>query len=256
MIVTTGDLITFTLRASGINGVGQTPIAEDSNTGLDMLRMVIAQWQQQRWLVWSETTISLLATGADFYTIGPGADFDVPSRPTKLHAAWCRMLPGAVGAPNPVDIPLAIIEAKENWSTIGIKDLKSLPSSVFLDTSWPIGRVYFWPVPPVANHYEMFLVLSAALPTYTTLVDPLNLPPEYLEAVMWSLCVRLQMAYGLPARQDHSAAMRQAMNVVMLANTQMATLALPSFGRYSGDVSSWAGRGLNRAWVVGSEAVL
>ena len=41
ILQTTGDLITFVLRSSGINGVGQTPLAEDCNTGLDFLRMLI-----------------------------------------------------------------------------------------------------------------------------------------------------------------------------------------------------------------------
>jgi hypothetical protein len=254
MIDTVGDMINFVLRASGINGVGQTPLAEDSNTGLDMTRMLVAQWQQKRWLVWNETELTLTATGADYYTIGPGADFDIPVRPTKIHAAWCRLLPNA-GIAN-VDIPLAIIQAKEDWSTITIKNLKSLPSAVFLDTAWPQGRVHFWPVPPVAQQMQLTLVLKASLPNYTTLVDPLGLPPEYQEALMWSLCVRMQMAYGLPSRPDHAAAMRQAINVVMMANTQVATLGMPGIGSRSGDVSSWAGRGLDHAWTVGGMCVL
>jgi len=254
MIETTGDFINFALRSSGINGVGQTPLAEDSNTGLDLLRMVMAQWQQKRWLVWNEAEISLTATGADYYTIGPGADFDVAVRPTKIHAAWCRLMP--LAGTTPVDIPLAVIVAKEDWATISIKNLKSLPSAVFLNTSWPQGRVYFWPVPPAAQQMELTLVLKAALPIYTTLVDPLGLPPEYEEALLWSLCVRLQMAYGLPARPDHVAAMRQAVNVVMTANTQIGTLGMPGIGSRSGDVSSWAGRGLDRAWTVGGQSVL
>ena len=253
MLDTTGDLITFVLRASGINGVGQTPLAEDSNTGLDFLRMLMSQWQRKRWLIWNEAEISVVSTGANFYTIGPGQDFDT-ARPDKVHAAWCRMQPFA--GPNPVDIHLGIIEAKEDWAGITIKDLHSIPSAVFYDSSWPVGRVYFWPVPP-ASHYELHLVVKATLPTYTTLTDPLNLPPEYMEAVMWSLCVRLQMAYGLPARPDHVAAMKQAMNVVMMANSQIATLSMPAaLGRRGGDVSSWQGKGLNQAGVVGGSSVL
>jgi hypothetical protein len=252
MIETTGDLISFVLRASGINGVGQTPLADDSNTALDMLRMLISQWQRKRWLVWAETEVSVVSTGADFYTIGPGGDYNV-LRPDKVHAAWVRLNPQS--GQNAVDIPLAIIQAHEDWATVTIKDLKSLPSAVFLDTAWPMGRVTFWPVAPAGVNYELFLVLKGSLPVYTTLTDPLNVPDEYIEALMWSLCVRLQMAYGLPSRPDHVAAMRQAINVVMTANTQIATLRMPSFGG-SGDVSSFVGRGIDRAWVVGGDCVL
>ena len=254
MLATTGDLIQFVLRSVGISGVGQTPLAEDANTCLDFMRMLIAQWQRKRWLIWHEQEVSKVATGNNFYTIGQGQDFDT-ARPDKIHAAWCRMMP--FGGPNPVDIPLGIIEAHEDWAGITIKDLKSLPSAVFYDSSFPIGRVHFWPVPP-AGIYEMHLVLKGSLPVYTTLTDPLALPDEYMEALMWSLCVRMAMAYGLPARPDHVGAMRVAMNTVMMANAQIPLLSMPAAlsGHRGGDVSSWVGRGLNRAWVVGSEAVL
>jgi hypothetical protein len=218
-----------------------------------MTRMILSQWQRKRWLVWNEQESSVISTGAQWYTIGPGKDISV-ARPEKLHAAWVRMKP--FGGPNPVDISLAIIQAKEDYSRIGIKDLKSIPSAVFLDTAFPTARVTFWPV-PIAAEYELHVVTKASLPVYTSLVDPLNLPDEYLEGLMWSLCVRMQMAYGLPSRPDHVAAMKQALNVIMMANTQMAELKLPSFlGGRGGDVSSWAGRGLNQAWTVGGQSVL
>jgi hypothetical protein len=109
---------------------------------------------------------------------------------------------------------------------------------------------------PIAAHYEMHLVVKASLPVYTTLFDPLGVPDEYLEAMMWSLCVRLQMAYGLQARPDHVAAMKQAINVIEMANSQIKVLNLPNFGRHGGDVSSWVGKGLNQAWTTGGSAVL
>jgi hypothetical protein len=253
MIETTGDLISFVLRASGINGVGQTPLADDSNTALDMLRMLISQWQRKRWLIWNLPEVPVVSTGAQWYTIGPGQDFDT-ARPDKIHAAWCRMQP--FGGPNPVDIHLSIIESKEDWAGITIKDLKSLPAAVFYDSSFPIGRVTFWPVPSAA-HYELHLVLKASLPVYTTLTDPLAVPDEYVEAMMWSLCMRMQMAYGLPARPDHVAAMRQAINTIEMANSQIPLLSMPSaLVRGGGDVSSWVGRGLNHAWTLGGGCVL
>lgn len=253
MIETTGDLINFVLRASGINGVGQTPLAEDSNTCLDLLRMLLGQWKRKRWLVWYLQETSCIATGANSYTIGPGQDFDTP-RPDRLHAAWVRLQP--FGGPNAVDIPLSIIEAHEDWASITIKDLKSMPAAVFYDSSFPIGRVFVYPVPPAA-HYEVHLVTKGGLPTYTTLTDPLNLPEEYIEALMWSLCVRAQMSYGLPSRLDHLGAMKQAINTIEMANTQIGLLSMPQgLAGYRSDHSSWSGPGLNQAWVVGGPSVL
>jgi hypothetical protein len=254
MIQTTGDLITFVLRSSGLNGIGQTPSAEDANTGLEFLRTTIALWQRKRWLVWNEQELSKVSTGANYYSIGPGQDFDSP-RPDRIHAAWCRLKP--FGGPNAVDLPLAIIESHEDWSGVTIKDLKSLPAAVFYDSSWPIGRVYFWPVPP-GGDYEMHLVVKATLPTYTMLTDALDLPPEYLEALIWTLCVKMQMSYGLPANPGHVAAMKVAVDTIKMANSQIPLLSMPAAlaGRRGGDVSSWQGKGLNQAWIVGGTSVL
>ena len=107
---------------------------KDVDDAFSLLVMMLGQWQRKRWLVWNLPETSAVSTGAQWYTIGPGQDFDV-ARPDKLHAAWCRLPP--FNGPNPVDLPLSIIEAKEDWATIGIKDLKSLPSAVFYDSTLP-----------------------------------------------------------------------------------------------------------------------
>ena len=127
---------------------------------------------------------------------------------------------------------------------------------MFYDSGFPMGAIYFWPVPP-SGHYELHLVTKAELPTYTTLTDPLALPDEYEEALMWSLCVKLQLSYGLPVNPGHAAAMKVAINTVQMANSQITLLSMPTaLGHRGGDVSSWVGRGLNQAWVVGGSSVL
>lgn len=225
MIRTTGDLITFCLRASGINGVGQTPMAEDANTALEMLRMMVAQWQRKRWLVWDEHEMVLRATGQEHYTIGAGGDFNTP-RPDRIENAYARLLSGT-STSMLVDFPLGIIEAKENYAQIQLKSLPWFPVALWYDSGWPLGSIYFWPIPQ-AGLFDLHVNVKAPLPVFSTLTDDLNMPPEYLEALMWSLCVRLQMAYGLPARQDHVAAMRMALNTIRMANVQMTTLSMPA----------------------------
>lgn len=253
MIETVGDMVKTVLTVSGIVGTGQTALAEDSNTCLDWMRMLLAQWGRKRWLIWNLPEASVVSTGATWYTIGPGGDFDVP-RPDKLHAAWFRFQP--FDGPNALDIPVAIIEAKEDYAKIAIKDLHSIPSAVFYDSSFPIGRITFYPVPPAA-HYELHIVTKAALPDYTSLTQPLNLPEEYHEALLWSLVVRMSMSYGLPANPSHVGAMKTSINTIEMANSQIGLLSMPSgLVRGGGDVSSWSGKGLDRAWVVSGPSVL
>ena len=60
------------------------------------------------------------------------------------------------------------------------------------------------PVPPAAA-YGLYLTVQAPLPTYSTLVDPLNLPTEYYEALIWSLCVRCAPTPNATASREKKA---------------------------------------------------
>ena len=252
--------------------------SKDVADAFSLLVMMLGQWQRKRWLVWHEEDVALVSTGADFYTIGPGEDFDC-ARPDKIHAAKVILGPGfgttaglplpeqlpfPLGAfgggrtPNLVNIPLAIIEAKEDWNKIAIPDLKSIPSAVFYDSSFPVGRMYFWPVAP-ANAYELQLTVKGSLPVYTTVNDALELPPEYLDAIVNNLAVRIALASpGAQVSPLLLAEARASLNTIKLANTQIPLLSMPAalVGRRGGDVSSWSGPGLNQAWIVGGANVL
>ena len=90
-----------------------------------------------------------------------------------------------------------------------------------------------------------------------TITDPLALPPEYLDAIVNNLACRIIVASGgqiSPFLMGQAAA---SLNTIKLANSQIGLLSMPGgLVRGSGDVSSWVGRGLNRAWTLGGEAVL
>ena len=78
--------------------------------------------------------------------------------------------------------------------------------------------------------------------------------PEYLDAIVNNLALRLPGAQITPLLLGQA---RASLETIRMANAQVSVLSLPSIlGGRGGDVSSWSGRGLNRAWIVGSEAVL
>lgn len=253
MISTVGDLIAFSLRASGILGVGQTASAEDAQTALQTLVDLLAQWQNQRWLEYVEQEISVpSSTGAQWYTIGPGMDFDC-ARPDYIAAAYIRILGGS--PPNLVDIPVEIIKAREDYAAITVKTLETMPALLWYESGYPTGRLFWWPVPP-AGMYGLYITIKSPLPAYSALTDPVNLPPAYYRALRWSLAVEMQLSYGLPANPGHVQAMNVALNVLRQANTQIAELSVPApLGRYRGDLSL-VGHGLGRAFILDQGAVL
>src|ERR1700722_5997638 len=91
MAVTPLDIVTQALKKAGVLGVGQTPLAEDTNDAFYDLNDMIAQWARKRWLMWHLLDVPLVSTGAMSYTVGIGGNFNTP-RPDRLEAAFFRQI--------------------------------------------------------------------------------------------------------------------------------------------------------------------
>ncbi len=231
MIDTAGDLIAFALRAAGVNGVGQTPSAEDSNDGLILLRSMVAQWQRKRWLNWSLGDASIVSTGAATYTIGGvGKDFTI-ARPDRISSAFARFT--SIPGPNFVDYQLGIIASREEYNAITLKSLSTIPLALFYESAWPDALLHFWPIPP-AGQYELHISAKAAMPTFAALTDTIDMPPEYLDALIYSLAVRLAMNYGQTPAPANVMAMRAALNTIRMANAQIPMQQMPALGSHRG----------------------
>lgn len=230
---TVSGLIQRALKDTGIIGVGQTPSAEDMNDAFDKLNSMLAQFSLRRWLVYELIETAVVSTGATSYSIGPGGAFNVP-RPDRLESAFIRQITSAQAIDFP---PLAIIEAREDYNRIALKSLITLPQSVFLDSGYPTGTLYFYPCPS-AGIYEMHVFTKAHLPAFTSLTQTVILPPEYDELIVYNLAVRLRAAYQLPPDPTVTQLAKAALNTIKNANTQMPRLRMPAglagrCGRYN-----------------------
>jgi hypothetical protein len=225
LATTCGHVVRLALRACGrVNDAqGVSDASQDMADGMALLVSMLAQWQRQRWLVPHLTEAVLLSTGAASYGIGPGEAFDT-SRPVRIDSAFVRLM----SSPGPVrlDYPLVVIESREDYSEISLKNMTTLPAAVFLDTGWPTGTVYVWPV-PTASLYELHLFTAAALPVYAAPTDPLGLPPEYTDAVVYNLALRVAAATASQVSPGVLALARATLETVRGANAQMKNLDLP-----------------------------
>ena len=73
---TPGDIASAALRECGAWGVGQTPLADDISDAIARLQWMLQQWERKRWFIWHLVDYAKVSTGAQFYTLGPGGDFD------------------------------------------------------------------------------------------------------------------------------------------------------------------------------------
>ena len=88
--LTPANLIRLAMLTGAVS-IDKTIYAEEMYVALDMLSGLLAQWQRRRWLVWALTDTTAISTGAQSYTIGPSADFDV-ARPDRVDSAFARLL--------------------------------------------------------------------------------------------------------------------------------------------------------------------
>ena len=155
-MTTAGDLCTNALLDSGVIGNGQVPEASDINTAFRLMNGILSQWNRKRWMVCTSTpTWSFVSTGAISYTVGPGGNFNTP-RPDRLEDGnFLRQLNTNTG--NAVDYPMALLPAREDYNRIRLKSMGTWPDTVFYDSQYPIGNVFFWPVPQ-ASIYELHIL--------------------------------------------------------------------------------------------------
>lgn len=221
-ITTPVDLITLALKTAGVIGVGQTPDFTDTNDCFIILNAMIAQWNRNRWLVYHLIDTSIASTGAQSYSVGAGGDFNIP-RPDRLETAFVRLRQNSPS--NPFDYQLGLIQSREDYSAITLKSLTTWPTSIFLDSDYPLGHVYFWPIPN--TQFDLHIVTKATLPTFPTLTTQIALPPEYLDCLIWNLSVRIRPLFQLPPEPTIVALAKNALNVIRQANAQVPELRMP-----------------------------
>lgn len=223
-MTTPNEICIQALKKAGILGVGQSALAEDINDAFTDLNDMIAQWRTKRWLVYRLETLSKVSTGALSYTVGTGGDINT-LRPDRIESAFVRLI--NTPSPNQVDYPLQILDAREDYNRIALKNFSSFPDYIFYDSNYPLGRIYVWPV-PLANIYEIFISVKQPIEQFTSLAQDINLPPEYMAALKFNLAVRLLAGYpGIAPTPQLLGLAEDSLNVIRQSNTQVAQLQMP-----------------------------
>ena len=217
-------IIRAALKKSGVFGVGQSALAEDTNDAFDDLNDMLAQWQRKRWLVYHLVTYSHVGTGNQTYSVGPGGEFPISPRPDKIESAFFRQL--VQSQPNRIDYPLEIINAREDYNRIALKQLQTFPQFIFYDSGFPTGTLYPYPVIQ-SGLYELHITVKETLNQFTAINQTIQLPLEYFAALKFNLALRLRQAYQLPPDAILTGLAKDALNVIRNANLQIPVLQMP-----------------------------
>lgn len=235
---TAGDICLAALRECGAVGTGQTALADDLSDAQARLQWMLQQWERKSFLVFHQVTLSKTSTGAQSYSVGPGGDIDTGAnvtttpngasvRPAKLEGCFLRQL--TQSQPNQIDYRLNILQSREDYNNIALKQLQSFPGFCYYDPAWPLGNLFTWPVPQ-ANIYAVHISILAQLPAaFATTATKLVIPYEYYAAMLYNLAIRLRSKYGIPTFQGDPLVglAKDALNTIREANVQIARLQIP-----------------------------
>lgn len=225
-----GDICRNALAEANVIGVGQTPSNAQITAAWTRLQWMLQEWYNKRWLVYHNLDKSVVSTGAQTYTIGPGGQIDTGSqsqRPSKLESAFLRQI--TQSQPNQIDYPLELIFSFEDYSRIALKKLTSFAGWIFLDPAWPLGVLYPWPVPQ-ASIYEVHVIIRDQLPTrFTSLTQVFNIPFEYYNCMVLNLAIRLRAHFGIPTFQGDMlpGLAKDSLNTLRNSNNAVSRLQMP-----------------------------
>lgn len=212
------ELVREILKTSGVVGVGQTPLAEDSNTALFHLNLLINETNENRLELYGLQNVTLTGTGATSYSVGSGQTVNV-ERPSKIESAFRRQI-----SPQ-VDTPIDVLRSQEDYNAIALKSMGTVPQCVFYDPTFPNGTLYVWPAP--SSQYQVILSVLRRITQFATLNDVINLPPVYFNALFWCGTQSVRTAYRRPLDQGIERSAKRARSSLRKANMQIPIAKLP-----------------------------
>jgi hypothetical protein len=183
--VTYLDLITNALSEIGVARAGDVLSPEDANFALGILGRMLDEWNADRRAVYASVLAPYTTTGVSPHTIGPaGATFTVAQRPVSLE--------GATRLESGVRTPLTI-QTRPWWLAQSMPALGGTVTDVYYEPDWPLGKLYFWPVP---SGVQVELLTSVLLDSTLALTDDFSLPPGYQGAIEKSLAEECATPFG------------------------------------------------------------
>ena len=199
MTVTAGTMFSDSLELLGVYDPGEPLTAADAQRCMNTSRQMLDSWSNESLTCYAILEQSApLVPGQQSYTIGPGGNFNM-TRPLRIIGA-----PGSVYVQDSNGNNYGVnVVSRAQWNMIGNRDASvvtsNFPDTLFYDPQFPLGVMNFNPTP--SSSYTAFWDSYLQLVDFTSLSDPLNLPPGYELAIVTNLALMLKPFY-LDAQLD------------------------------------------------------
>jgi len=222
--MTVQKLIEASLRKLGVIASGETPEVTILNDSLEMLQMMLRLWASKRILVYASTKESFsLVVGRASYTWGSGGNITT-ARPNSIIGAYVRDTDGN-------DSMIEIISegqyrAKSDKSSTGTVE------SLFYHPLYPLGYLYLFPTSDTTDTmYVDSLKPFTETSSFDALTSTVAFPPNYEEALVYNLAVRLASDFGKTISQETALVASNSYDTLVTLNSgnqvEPISLSLP-----------------------------
>lgn len=199
MPVTTRQVLIDALVELGVYSIAENPSAADLQVALGKLNRLLDNWNAERAAVYADTFVSYtLVPNLQPHTIGPAAEtptWTATQRPVAIAGASV-VLDNVTPA---VYTPITLRDAQW-WHDQTVPGVTSeFPTDLYYEPGWPLGSLYFWPVPTVAYGLELQLRIVLA---ELDLADTFSLPPGYKDAITLTVAEQCARPFGKPVQPD------------------------------------------------------
>ena len=207
-MATVSQFIESTLRLIRVLDSGESATATELNDGLTSLNQLIGSWSAAGVPIYQESKDTIPMTQFPYYPM-PGP------RPIRLISAQVIN--------SGVSFPVAIVPS-EVWTQPKDRTATSkFAKELWYDGSFPTGTVSVWPLVTAGGILEIYSLKPLA--TFSSLIDIINLPPGYEQALRFGLAAVLAPEYGSALPPELVAGAQNAQAAIAAMNASIITQA-------------------------------
>ena len=196
------------LRMVGAFTSTDIPRPEQSVDAISILNTMLKTWSIDGYLWLRQFYTLTLVGGVNNYKLGPNS-IPVIDRPVHVFNANRKSSSGN-------EIPLIQL-TRQDWMSVPNKTTQATPVQFYYDAQTLDGILYIWPTPQVGTTDTLVLDIDRQIDIMVDNLDDFDFPPQWYDAIVYSLAARLAPEYGTPLG-DRSMLQKEAAAFLMAAS--------------------------------------
>lgn len=195
------QVISSALRKLGVLPSGGTPTTAqvtDANMALNAIVKAFMADGMPLWTIIS-TTFPTVA-GQSSYNVGSGLGVDA-LKPMKVYQAFYTLSGGQNISMN--------VYNRYDFNLLPQEDVTGCPINLYHQPMRTYGLIKIWPTPDADNLPEITIHYQAPFQDMDNASDDFDFPPEWMQAIIYTLAWTLAPEYGIPPT-DRGLLMKEA----------------------------------------------